>query len=285
MIFYTFRIAWILLCILYTATLIWKSRKVTVIVILIQATWFIFSCNWSITEKNKPLLIQAVYGHDFWAIFDYYLMQVVRYHSLVVDAESLPKELIPVAWTTSAESPYLETLQSDDIPDTYESQSRQKILLNNISTQLKNGSYRPSVYSNRTRSREVIMGIMHSTRPHYGVQVCCNLLFLYYLVCLSVTVCVCWFLFYFLCSIFLTHFWVQFHPESIATRHGRKIFRNFREITEDYWLRLRSPFINERNVHYTGKDLFNIFNGPSCLVIFYSLHTPFLSFHAYIHMG
>lgn len=109
-------------------------------------------------------------------------MQVVRYHSLVIDADSLPKELIPIAWANSTDGfSYLGTLQSDEIPDAYESQSRQKILLNDISTHLKHGSYRRSIYSNRMR-REVLMGIMHSTRPHYGVQVYCNLVYLYYLI-------------------------------------------------------------------------------------------------------
>ncbi|ESR49530.1 Aminodeoxychorismate synthase [Citrus sinensis] len=141
--------------------------------------------------------------------------KVVRYHSLIIDADSLPKELIPIAWSNSADGfSYLGTLQSGEIPDAYQSQSRQKILLSDISTQIKNGSYRHSIYSNRMR-REVLMGIMHSTRPHYGVQ---------------------------------------FHPESIATCYGSKILRNFREITEDYWKRLRSPFVKERNVHYTGAE-------------------------------
>ncbi|GAB4837458.1 hypothetical protein Ancab_002319 [Ancistrocladus abbreviatus] len=42
------------------------------------------------------------------------------------------------------------------------------------------------------------MGIMHSARPHYGLQ---------------------------------------FHPESVATSYGPQMFKNFRDITVDYWLR------------------------------------------------
>ncbi|KAJ0544836.1 putative aminodeoxychorismate synthase [Helianthus annuus] len=72
--------------------------------------------------------------------------KVVRYHSLIIDAKSLPKELIPLAWTCEG--------------------------------------------------MKVLMGIMHSTRPHYGLQ---------------------------------------FHPESIATCHGSQIFKNFRDITQDFW--------------------------------------------------
>ncbi|KAL5733477.1 hypothetical protein ACOSQ2_033169 [Xanthoceras sorbifolium] len=123
--------------------------------------------------------------------------KVVRYHSLVIDAESLPKELIPIAWTASTDAPsYLDTLKFDT-----------------VSTQLKNGSCRPSIHSNGIQSRKVLMGITHTSRPHYGVQ---------------------------------------FHPESVATCHGSKIFRNFREITEDYWLTSRSSFVNERNIHYNA---------------------------------
>lgn len=42
-------------------------------------------------------------------MYSFYL-QVVRYHSLVIDADTLPKELVPVAWTTSVRLLlYLET--------------------------------------------------------------------------------------------------------------------------------------------------------------------------------
>ncbi|KAK6137958.1 hypothetical protein DH2020_028301 [Rehmannia glutinosa] len=58
----------------------------------------------------------------------------------------------------------------------------------------------------------VLMGIMHSSRPHYGLQ---------------------------------------FHPESIATCHGRQIFKNFAEITKDYWFRLRSSLDSKRKGHYS----------------------------------
>ena len=68
-------------------------------------------------------------------------INVVRYHSLVVVAESLPACLVPLAYTT------------DDA---------------------------------------VLMSLRHATRPLWGVQ---------------------------------------FHPESIATEHGRTLLRNFRDIT------------------------------------------------------
>lgn len=51
----------------------------------------------------------------------------------------------------------------------------------------------------------------------------------------------------------------QFHPESIATFHGRQIFKNFAEITKDYWFRLTSSskkvlilviYLKKRCVHF-----------------------------------
>ncbi|XP_041001887.1 aminodeoxychorismate synthase, chloroplastic isoform X1 [Juglans microcarpa x Juglans regia] len=123
--------------------------------------------------------------------------KVVRYHSLVIDPESLPEELIPIAWTSSSDAlSFLETRKSNTISDDCESQigcsrSAKSFL------ECENGSRRPFVLSDK--SKGVIMGIMHSSRPHYGLQ---------------------------------------FHPESVATHYGRQIFSNFRKITEDYWLRL-----------------------------------------------
>ncbi|KAA8534354.1 hypothetical protein F0562_031895 [Nyssa sinensis] len=140
--------------------------------------------------------------------------KVVRYHSLVVDAESLPKELIPIAWTSSSDTlSFLGTQKSDVIPNGYESQLGQQISIESFSRKFKSGNSFSLSDSEGLRSGKVLMGIMHSTRPHYGLQ---------------------------------------FHPESVATCHGRQIFKNFREITEDYWLRMRSSSISERKVHYTG---------------------------------
>ncbi|XP_057482403.1 aminodeoxychorismate synthase, chloroplastic isoform X2 [Actinidia eriantha] len=136
--------------------------------------------------------------------------KVVRYHSLVVDPESLPKELIPIAWTSSTTAlSFLGTQKSDVTSDGYGSPLCEQISVNSSSRKSKNGSSWPSIDS-EMQSEKVLMGIMHSTRPHYGLQ---------------------------------------FHPESVATCHGRQIFKNFREITKDYWLNFRSSSIAEREVH------------------------------------
>ncbi|KAM1406406.1 hypothetical protein ACFXTH_001082 [Malus domestica] len=131
--------------------------------------------------------------------------KVVRYHSLVIDAESLPDELIPIAWTSSMDAlSFIETQKSD---------FSLEYAVGYFSEKLKNGSYSPFSHSGKMQSVKVLMGIMHSTRPHYGVQ---------------------------------------FHPESIATCHGRQIFKNFREITEEYWLNSRPSFIKKRNFDCTA---------------------------------
>lgn len=40
----------------------------------------------------------------------------------------------------------------------------------------KNCTYSPSSHSGKVQSERVLMGIMHSSRPHYGVQVCCMII-------------------------------------------------------------------------------------------------------------
>ncbi|XVE68926.1 hypothetical protein DITRI_Ditri09bG0109000 [Diplodiscus trichospermus] len=139
--------------------------------------------------------------------------KVVRYHSLVIDAKSLPKELIPIAWTSSDDTlSFLETQKFDVVTDAYESEGR-LVNFDSILAKTKNGSHLDSCHANGTKSRKVVMGIKHATWPHYGVQ---------------------------------------FHPESVATSYGRQIFKNFREITKDYWFRMSSSFGSDRNNHYTA---------------------------------
>ena len=168
---------------------------------------------------------------------------MVRYHSLVVDAESLPDELIPIAWTYSRDAlSFIET-QKSDVPSEFS--------VGSFPTKPKNGSFSPFSCSGKVRSEKVLMGIVHSTRPHYGLQVGC--MFVVFVIISDLLLCA-------ILSDF--SYWPsQFHPESIATFHGRQIFKNFREITEDYWLNSRASFIKKRNFDYTGKLEF--FSGKS----------------------
>lgn len=160
----------------------------------------------------------------------------------MVDAESLPKELIPIAWTSSTKAfPFLGTRKSDVVSHAYGSSISGKISVDSSSRKSKNGSSWPSCDSDMQRG-EVLMGLMHSTRPHYGLQVC-----------FGHSTCNCHTLFLYVPKLLSFGFDFQFHPESVATCYGRQIFKNFREITEDYWLRLRSSSIGKREVYYSGK--------------------------------
>ncbi|CAJ2629623.1 para-aminobenzoate synthase-like protein [Trifolium pratense] len=135
--------------------------------------------------------------------------KVVRYHSLVIDSESLPEVLIPIAWTSTSTLPFVEPKVSDKY-NGHEVQTDQSIFVDSFLPEAGNGSSKLIDYG-QTRNARVLMGVKHSTRPHYGVQ---------------------------------------FHPESIATCHGSQIFKNFREITDDYWLRFRSSYNKEKRVNF-----------------------------------
>ncbi|KAK2457702.1 aminodeoxychorismate synthase, chloroplastic [Trifolium repens] len=134
--------------------------------------------------------------------------KVVRYHSLVIDSESLPEVLIPIAWTSTSTLPFVGSKVSDKY-NVHEVQTDQSIFVDSFLPEAGNGSSNLIDYG-QTRNARVLMGVKHSTRPHYGVQ---------------------------------------FHPESVATRHGSQIFKNFREITVDYWLRFRSSYNKEKRVN------------------------------------
>ncbi|QCE07954.1 para-aminobenzoate synthetase [Vigna unguiculata] len=147
-----------------------------------------------------------------------YGFKVVRYHSLVIDLESLPKELIPIAWTSSTST--LPFIGCDDFgkSNVHEAQKVESIFVDPVLAIVENGSSNHFDYGS-TRSTRVLMGIRHSSRPHYGVQ---------------------------------------FHPESVATCYGSQIFKNFREITEDYWLRFRSSFKEKRAYSNACMQLSNV---------------------------
>lgn len=137
--------------------------------------------------------------------------KVVRYHSLVIDSESLPEVLIPIAWTSNRTLPFI----GSEVLDKYnghELQTDQSIFLDSFLPEAGNGSSSLVDYG-QTRNAGVLMGVKHSTRPHYGVQ---------------------------------------FHPESVATCHGSQIFKNFREITDDYWLRCRASYNKGKRANSDG---------------------------------
>ncbi|CAF1863801.1 hypothetical protein Bca52824_045597 [Brassica carinata] len=104
------------------------------------------------------------------------------------DKESLPKELVPIAWT----------IYDDN---------------GSFSVPVNNQSYWPSSHVDGKQDRHILMGIMHSTFPHYGLQ---------------------------------------FHPESIATTYGSQIFKNFKDITLDYWNGCKAPSLRRRKINETG---------------------------------
>ncbi|KAL2526435.1 Aminodeoxychorismate synthase [Abeliophyllum distichum] len=140
--------------------------------------------------------------------------KVVRYHSLIIDPQSLPKELVPIAWTSTASTlPYLRSQKSISTPEGCNGQNSLQISADSLFKKSVNGL--PWHFSDfkEMQSGKILMGLMHASRPHYGLQ---------------------------------------FHPESIATCHGQKLFKNFADITKDYWFRLRSSLLSERKVHYAA---------------------------------
>ncbi|PWA43083.1 aminodeoxychorismate synthase protein [Artemisia annua] len=94
--------------------------------------------------------------------------KVVRYHSLVIDPKSLPKQLIPLAWTCSTEISSLREKKSDY--DAYEHQLDQETYLTSLSKEFKNGAPWHSNCADVMPDSTVLMGIMHATKPHYGLQ-------------------------------------------------------------------------------------------------------------------
>lgn len=60
--------------------------------------------------------------------------------------------------------------------ETKESDVASKSADASFSMKQKNCTYSPSSHSGKVQSERVLMGIMHSSRPHYGVQVCCMII-------------------------------------------------------------------------------------------------------------
>lgn len=86
---------------------------------------------------------------------------MVRYHSLVIDPKSLPKELIPIAWTSTA-----ETLPFHGVGRSNSFFNASKEVEN-----IFNGMSELSYDSKDVQGARLLMGVMHSGRPHYGLQV------------------------------------------------------------------------------------------------------------------
>lgn len=85
--------------------------------------------------------------------------QVVRYHSLVIDPKMLPKELVPIAWTSCTDPlPFFENQNAD-------------IFLDGPLSKVPNGKSSHISQSEAASSSKILMGIRHATRPHFGVQV------------------------------------------------------------------------------------------------------------------
>ncbi|KAG6552119.1 hypothetical protein Mapa_006428 [Marchantia paleacea] len=132
--------------------------------------------------------------------------KVVRYHSLMVDASTLPEDLIATAWITSSKEceSVSDGLNTSSIATLTESQVawRSKEThgysnffednTSNSQTILKDSFQE----SSDKRTAKVLMGISHRHWPHHGVQ---------------------------------------FHPESVATAYGKQILENFRNITVEFW--------------------------------------------------
>uniref|UniRef100_A0A803LWN1 aminodeoxychorismate synthase n=1 Tax=Chenopodium quinoa TaxID=63459 RepID=A0A803LWN1_CHEQI len=95
--------------------------------------------------------------------------KVVRYHSLVIDEDTLPRELVPTAWTCSSNTlSFLDT--SYLIPDSYTNKGIQQMSIKYSPAYLGNESSLPSLHGDCVDSEKVLMGIRHISRPHYGLQ-------------------------------------------------------------------------------------------------------------------
>lgn len=138
--------------------------------------------------------------------------KVVRYHSLIIDKESLPKELVPIAWTIYDDTgSFSEKNSCVPVNNTGSPLGNGSVIP--VSEKLENRSHWPSSHVNGKQDRHILMGIMHSSFPHYGLQ---------------------------------------FHPESIATTYGSQLFKNFKDITVNYWSRCKSTSLRRRNINDTG---------------------------------
>jgi para-aminobenzoate synthetase len=94
----------------------------------------------------------------------------VRYHSLVIESGSLPDDLSSIAWTASRNLlSYLESDRSN--VGTFLGSLDNNFITNPLEYNNNSGELSNIGHASESDDGRVIMGIRHSSRPHFGVQV------------------------------------------------------------------------------------------------------------------
>ncbi|CAM6088567.1 unnamed protein product [Calypogeia fissa] len=122
--------------------------------------------------------------------------KVVRYHSLIIDATTLPECLVPTAWTVAEGGVVgLEGWQ-DGFSPANSGLCREGLFVRQRGDSVGHPEGTLNTSTDGKRATQVLMGVSHRTWPHHGVQ---------------------------------------FHPESVATAYGKQILLNFQEMTSKFW--------------------------------------------------
>ena len=94
----------------------------------------------------------------------------MRYHSLVIESGSLPDDLTSIAWTASPNLlSYLESDRSN--VSTFLGSLDSNFMTNPLEYSNNGAELSNTGHASESDDSRVIMGIRHSSRPHYGVQV------------------------------------------------------------------------------------------------------------------
>lgn len=75
---------------------------------------------------------------------------------------------------------FLDTQEPDVVPSAFGSQTDRLLSIGHFESNIRDGNLWCLENSKDMKNTKVIMGIMHSTRPHYGVQVCCIFMVLFF---------------------------------------------------------------------------------------------------------